>query len=45
MKTLKKGLLMLVSALLLASAAFAQRSIAQKADDLFDQYRFNEAAK
>ncbi len=45
MKTLKKGLLLLVSAMLLATVADAQKSIAQKADDLFDQYRFHEAAK
>lgn len=45
MKTLKKGLLMLVAALITASGAYAQKSIAQKADDLFDQYRFKEAAE
>ncbi len=43
MKTLKKGLIMLVAALSMATGAQAQKSIAQKADDLFDQNRFVEA--
>ncbi|MBR4738829.1 MAG: PD40 domain-containing protein [Bacteroidales bacterium] len=43
MKMLKKGLLLLVAALSMATGAQAQRSIAQKADDLFDQNRFVEA--
>ena len=45
MKTLKKGLLLLISALFVASGAYAQKSIAKKADDLFDQYHFYDAAK
>lgn len=45
MKMLKKGLVLLISALFLASGAYAQKSIAKKADDLFDQYRFYDAAK
>ena len=45
MKTLKKGLLLLISALFVASGAYAQKSIAKKADDLFDQYRFYDASK
>ncbi len=45
MKTLKKGLLLLLLALVTAAGASAQKkSIAQKADDLFDQNRFVEAA-
>ena len=43
MKKLKKGLLLLVAALTMAGGAQAQKSIAQKADDLFDQNRFVEA--
>ena len=43
MKNVKKGLLMLVAALTVSMGAQAQRSIAQKADDLFDQNRFVEA--
>lgn len=43
MKMLKKGLLLLVAALSIATGAQAQKSIAQKADDLFDQNRFVEA--
>ena len=43
MKNLKKGLLLLVVALLAATGAQAQKSLAQKADDLFDQNRFVEA--
>ena len=43
MKSLKKGLLLLVAALSIATGAQAQRSIAQKADELFDQNRFVEA--
>ena len=44
MKTLKKGLLALLATLFFATGAFAQsKSIAQKADDLFDQNRFVEA--
>ena len=45
MKMLKKGLLLLISALFVASGAYAQKSIAKKADDLFDQYHFYDAAK
>ena len=45
MKTLKKGVLLLVSALLVASGLYAQKSVAKKADDLFDQYRFYDAAE
>ena len=45
MKKLKKGLLLLAAALFVATGATAQKSIAQKADDLFDQYRFKEAAE
>jgi peptidoglycan-associated lipoprotein len=45
MKNLKKGLLLLVAALMVASMASAQKSLAQKADNLFDQNRFNEAVK
>lgn len=41
MKMLKKGLLFLFAALLFASVGFAQtKSIAQKADDLFDQKQY-----
>lgn len=41
MKTLKKGLLLLLTALFVASAAMAQtKSIAQKADDMFDQKQY-----
>lgn len=41
MKMFKKGLLFLMAALLFASVGFAQtKSIAQKADDLFDQKQF-----
>lgn len=44
MKTLRKGFLMLIGALILSTGIFAQsKSIAQKADDLFDQNRFIEA--
>jgi len=43
MKMLKKGLLLLVAMLSIATGAQAQKSIAQKADDLFDQNRFVEA--
>lgn len=46
MKTLKKGLLLLFAAMFCIAGASAQKkSIAQKADDLFDQYRFFEAAE
>lgn len=45
MKTLKKGLLLLVAALFVASAAQAQKSLAAKADNLFDQNRFIEAVR
>lgn len=45
METLKKGLILLFGALVLCSGAYAQKkSIAHKADDLFDQNRFVEAA-
>ena len=43
MKTLKKGLFLLIATLLLTLSASAQKSIAQKADNLFDQNRFVEA--
>lgn len=43
MKTLKKGLLLLLITVITASAAYAQKSVAQKADNLFDQNRFVEA--
>ena len=44
-KTLTKGLILLATALMVGTGAFAQKkSIAQKADDLFDQNRFVEAA-
>ena len=46
MKTLKKGLLLLFAAMFCIAGATAQKkSIAQKADDLFDQYRFYDAAQ
>ena len=45
MKMLRKGLVLLISALFLASGAYAQKNIAKKADDLFDQYRFYDASK
>ncbi len=44
MKTFKKSLLLLVAAFLVAPIAFAQtKSLAQKADDLFNQNRYLEA--
>lgn len=43
MKTLKKGLVLLLVALFAAYGAHAQKSIAQKADNFFDQNRFVEA--
>ena len=43
MKTLKKGLLLLLITVFTATGAYAQKSIAQKADNLFDQNRFVEA--
>ena len=46
MKTLKKGFLLLFSAMLMATGAYAQsKSLAAKADNLFDQNRFIEAVK
>ena len=46
MKTLKKGLFLLFAAMLVASGAYAQsKSLAAKADDLFDQNRFIEAVR
>ncbi len=45
MKMLKKGLLLLFVALLTGMSANAQKSLAAKADDLFDQNRFPEAVK
>jgi len=45
MKTLKKGFLLLVAALFVATGAQAQKSLAAKADDLFDQNRFIEAVR
>ncbi len=43
MKTLRKGLVLLAATLFVATTAFAQKSVAQKADNLFDQNRFVEA--
>lgn len=43
MKTLKKSFVLLVATLLFATSAYAQKSVAQKADNLFDQNRFVEA--
>ena len=43
MKTLRKGLVLLAATLFVATSAFAQKSVAQKADNLFDQNRFVEA--
>ena len=43
MKILKKGLLLLAVAMLVATSASAQKSLAEKADNLFDQNRFVEA--
>lgn len=43
MKTLKKCLFLLLVTVVTASGAYAQKSIAQKADNLFDQNRFVEA--
>ena len=43
MKTLRKGLVLLAATLFVATPAFAQKSVAQKADNLFDQNRFVEA--
>ena len=45
MKMLKKGLLLLLFALLTGVGASAQKSLAAKADELFDQNRFVEAVK
>ncbi len=45
MKTLKKGLILLVATLFVATGAQAQKSLAQKGDDLFDQNRFIEAVR
>lgn len=46
MKTLKKSLLMLFAAMMVASGAYAQsKSLAARADELFDQNRFIEAVK
>ena len=45
MKTLKKGLLLLLFALVTGVGANAQKSLAEKADNLFDQNRFVEAVK
>ncbi len=45
MKMLKKGLLLLAAALFFATGAQAQKSLAAKADQLFDQNRFIEAVK
>ena len=45
MKTLKKGLFLLFAAMLMASGAYAQKSLAAKADELFDQNRFIEAVR
>ena len=45
MKTIKKGLFLLFAAMFCIAGASAQKkSIAQKADDLFDQYRFYDAS-
>ena len=43
MKTLKRGLLLLFIAVVTTSGAYAQKSLAAKADNLFDQNRFVEA--
>ena len=43
MKMLKKGLVLLIATLFFATSAYAQKSVAQKADNLFDQNRFVEA--
>lgn len=43
MKMLKKQLLLLAAAMLLTISANAQKSMAEKADNLFDQNRFVEA--
>ncbi|MBR1785256.1 MAG: PD40 domain-containing protein [Bacteroidales bacterium] len=43
MKTLKKGIALLFMAMFVASGAQAQKSLAEKADNLFDQNRFVEA--
>ncbi len=43
MKTLRKGLVLFAATLFVATSAFAQKSVAQKADNLFDQNRFVEA--
>ena len=43
MKTLKRGLLLLFIAVVMTSGAYAQKSLAAKADNLFDQNRFVEA--
>jgi len=45
MKMLKKGLLLLLFALVASVGASAQKSLAAKADELFDQNRFVEAVK
>lgn len=46
MKTLKKGIFLLLTAMLMATGAYAQsKSLAAKADNLFDQNRFIEAVK
>lgn len=45
MKTLKKGLFLLVMVLVATTGMQAQKSLAQKADNLFDQNRFIEAVK
>ena len=44
MKTAKKSLLLLILSVIFTATAFAQtKSIAQKADDLFDQKQYIEA--
>ena len=44
MKTAKKSLLLLILSVFFTATAFAQtKSIAQKADDLFDQKQYIEA--
>ncbi len=43
MKTITKGLFLLLAALFLTTTGYAQKSIAEKADNLFDQNQFVEA--
>ena len=43
MKTFKKGLILLIATMFMATGAYAQKSLAEKGDNLFDQNRFIEA--